>query len=86
MKLTPPVLRLTFPISFLLLTAAFGGEIPAPGDAASIAGKTPSLPTIEAKDHSQFRLSVGAAYRSLQKVEFKTGSRSGGRSAVRSAA
>lgn len=40
-------------------------------------GKVPALPPVEAEDRSRFRISAGAGYRSLEKVEFQSGSRSG---------
>src|SRR5688572_8644008 len=57
--------------------SAAAGEMISDGK-PSVEGKAPVLPPVSAADRSRFRISAGAGYRSLDKVEFKSGSRSGG--------
>ncbi len=56
---------------------AAAGAMPLTGK-SPVEGKAPALPPVPPLDRSRFRISAGAGYRSLDKVEFNSGSRSGG--------
>ncbi len=72
------LIRSAFLTSFYLASDVAGaGEMPTPGK-SSVEGKALSMPPVPPVDRSRFRISAGAGYRSLDKVEFNSGSRSGG--------
>jgi len=62
---------------FVVPDYSAAGEMPSTGK-SPVEGKTPAMPPVTPLDRSRFRISAGAGYRSLDKVEFSSGSRSGG--------